>query len=96
METLILKENNAEIRKAITDSGINCCPCCTFEGASWLDYKYSITDKVHGVGYWYDGSSSKEEIERFVKECKEPYYCKDVNEFINKIKEQQQNGKNFN
>lgn len=46
---------------------------------------------VHGVGYPIDAedtSTEKQRLNCFVEKCKDPYYCKDVGEFITKIKEQ--------
>lgn len=90
MKTLILKDNNDDIISKLKEAEINCCSCCTFP-APWLDFNFGVTNLVHGVGYpdEDEGTTSEQELERFVAECKDPYYCKDVEEFITKIKEQQ-------
>ena len=90
MKTLILKDNSKDIISKLKEAGINCCVCCTFN-APWLDFNFGVTNLVHGVGYHDEdeGTTSEQELERFVAECKDPYYCKDVEEFITKIKEQQ-------
>lgn len=91
METLVLKENSPEIRKALAYHNIECCTCCSFKGAVWLNYEDSISHTVHSKGYTDDlfPSTQQEELDRFVAETKNIYYCKDVNEFIEKIKKQQ-------
>lgn len=91
MQTLILKENNPQIREKLLAAGIECCECCEFK-APWLNYNRAITPLVHSVGYPSDAEDTTTEEQRldcYVKECKDPYYCKDIEEFINKIKEQQ-------
>lgn len=90
MKTLILKDNSKDIISKLKEAGINCCTCCTFN-APWLEFNFGVTNLVHGVGYpdEDEGTTSEQELERFVAECKNPYYCKDVEEFITKIKEQQ-------
>lgn len=88
--TYILKNNSEEIRTQIEKAGINICPCAKFSDACWLDYVTSVSDRVHGVGYGSEelGLHSQEEVLNFfVSGCKNPYYCKDVDEFIAKIQE---------
>ena len=86
--TLILKENSGQIRDKIKQSGIRVCCCAEFKDSVWLDY--SGINGVHGVGYYdeeYTGTNSVEsELGRFLAECKDPVFCKDVDEFITKIK----------
>jgi CobQ-like glutamine amidotransferase family enzyme len=89
-KTFVLKDNSEEIRKKIKDAGICVCVCASFEKACWLDYHTSIANGVHGVGYHddVDGvTSQEEELARFVSECKNMVVCKDVDEFINSIKD---------
>lgn len=91
MKTLILKENTPQIRENLFAAGIKCCECCDFK-APWLNYNHSITHLVHGVGYPgsdEDTTTEEQRLDCYVKECKDPYYCESVEEFINKIKEQQ-------
>lgn len=91
MQTLILKENNPQIRENLLAAGIKCCECCEFK-TPWLNYDHTINQLVHGVGYPNDDKDTSTEEQRlkcYVKECKNPYYCKSIEEFINKIKEQQ-------
>lgn len=90
MKTLILKNNSEDIISKLTEAGIRCCACCMYN-APWLDFNISVTNLVHGVGYpdEAEGTTSEQELKRFVAECKEPYYCKDIDEFIAKIKKQQ-------
>ena len=87
--TIILKSNNPEVREKIRTSGIKLCKCTEFKDSVWLDYHPGCTDSVHGVGYYGDEMGTKsvqEELDRFVSECKYPIYCKDVDDFIAKIK----------
>lgn len=90
MKTLILKDNGEDIVSKLKEAGINCCTCCTYP-APWLDFNFGVTNLVHGVGYpdEDEGTTSEQELERFVAECKDPYYCKDIEEFIAEIKKQQ-------
>jgi hypothetical protein len=91
MQTLILKENNSLIREKLLAAGIKCCECCEFK-APWLNYNHAITHLVHGVGYPSgddDTTTEEQRLAYYVKEGKDFYYCKDVEEFISKIKEQQ-------
>ena len=93
MQTLILKENTPQIREKLLAAGIKLCECCEFK-APWLDYNHAINPLalVHGVGYPSgddDTTTEAQRLEYYVKEGKDFYYCKDVEEFINKIKEQQ-------
>ena len=90
MKTLILKEHNKEIVKQLIAAGIPCCTCVDFFDAPWLEYNHGVTEYVH-VGYPDndEGTTSEQELKRFVSECKDPYYCKNVEEFINEIKKQQ-------
>lgn len=91
MKTLILKENNPQIREKLLTAGIKCCKCCELQ-APWLNYNHSITPFVHGVGYPEDENDTTTEEQRldcYVKECKDPYYCESIEEFISKVKEQQ-------
>lgn len=89
--TLVLKENSPEIVQAIKDSGIKVCGCVKFKNSVWLDYSGVTPNVVHAVGYYDEelvGTKSvEEELNRFVGENKDIVYCKDVNEFISKIKE---------
>lgn len=88
---LVLKENSPEIIQAIKDSGIKVCGCVKFKNSVWLDYSGVTPNVVHAVGYYDEelvGTKSvEEELNRFVGENKDIVYCKDVNEFISKIKE---------
>lgn len=87
-KTFILKENNKEIRKRIVDAGIHVCLCASFKDACWLIYHTSVANGVHGVGsFGEDTLSQQEELERFMAEVRNPVICKDVDEFINHIKE---------
>lgn len=81
--TLILRENSEEIRQKIKDAGIDVCLCASFKNAVWLTYGY--TDSVHGVGYYGSENGTRsvmEEICSFILDCKQPHFCKDVDEFI--------------
>ena len=87
--TIILKENNEAIRQKISDAGIRVCTCAKFVDACWLDFNPGVTDEVHGVGYYGEEvgtKSQEEELARFMAECAEPIFCKNVNDFIRKIK----------
>lgn len=89
-KTFILKNNSEEIRKKITDSGIRVCICASFKDACWLDYSTVVANGVHGIGYFGEEveiHSVEEELARFIAECKNPTFCKDVDEFISLIKE---------
>lgn len=88
--TYILKDNSEEIRTQIEKAGISVCPCTKFFNACWLDYATSVANGVHGIGSIGEeiGLHSQEEVLNFfVSQCKNPYYCKDVDEFIAKIQE---------
>lgn len=86
-KTFILKDNSPEIRKRIRDAGINVCICASFDSSRWLDYSTRVANGVHGVGGSDDFTESVDAvIARFVFECNNPVYCKDVDDFINKIK----------
>lgn len=85
--TLVLKENSPEIREEIKKAGIELCKCAEFENAVWLDF--TNHNGVHGVGYSDETEgnlSVEQELTRFQEEVKDIVYCKDVNEFITKIK----------
>lgn len=87
---LVLKENSPEIIQAIKDSGIRVCGCVKFKDSVWLDYSGITPNVVHAVGYYDEELGTKsveEELNRFISENKDIVYCKDVDEFINKIKE---------
>ena len=89
-KTFILKENSESIRKKITDAGIRVCICASFKDAVWLDYSTVVANGVHGIGYFgedVETHSVEEELARFLAECKNPIFCKDVDEFIKLIKE---------
>lgn len=91
MTTLVLKENTPQIRGELLAAGIKCCECCEFK-APWLNYNHTIAHLVHGVGYPADENDATTEEQRldcYVKECTDLYYCESVEEFISKIKEQQ-------
>lgn len=89
-KTFVLKENSEEIRERIKDAGIDVCPCANFQGSCWLDYSTRVANGVHVAGY-YDGvdgvTSQEEELARFISECTNMVVCKDIDEFINSIKE---------
>lgn len=84
--TIILKENNEAIRNKIREAGIDVCCCAKFYDADWLDYHPSITKSVHGVGYPYEGMTKEQTLALYLEECKDAVYCKDVDEFIYRIK----------
>lgn len=87
-ETILLKDNSKAIRKKIFDAGIKVCICASFDKACWLDYHTKLTHTVHGVGY-YDGfefKTQKEACDRFMAEEMNIRVCKDVDEFIEAIK----------
>ena len=90
MQTLILKEHTLDTVKKLIEAGIPCCTCVDYTEAPWLNYNHSITKYVHSIGYPDNdgGTTSEQELKRFVDECKDAYCCKDVEEFIAKIKEQ--------
>lgn len=89
-KTFILKQNSEVIRQKIKDAGIRVCICASFKDACWLDYSTVVANGVHGVGYFgeeVETHSVEEELARFLAECKNPIFCKDVDEFIRLIKE---------
>ena len=86
-KTFILKNNSEEIRKKITDAGISVCFCASFEDADWLDYSTAVGNGVHGVGYPDVGMTKEETLALYKHEVKNPIWCKNVDEFINLIKE---------
>ena len=86
----VLKENTPEIIHKLTSAGISVCCCVDFKESVWLDYTGATPYQVHGVGYPCEEMGTKtieEELKRFEAENKDIVYCKDVDEFINKIKE---------
>lgn len=86
MPILVLKDNSPEIRDKIRTSGIAVCRCAYFKDSLWLDY--SGVNGVHGVGYYDEEIGTKsvqEELDRFISENKDIVYCKNVDEFIDKI-----------
>lgn len=88
--TIVLKENNKDIRDAINAAEIGLCPCTEFANAVWLTYSEVTTD-VHGLGYSdeVDGNRSVDEVIKcFQAETKDIVYCQDVKEFIETIKQQ--------
>lgn len=86
-KTFILKENSEEIRQKIKDAGISLCVCAEFVDSDWLDYSTSLYEKsVHGNGYPFEGMTKEASRALFLQEVKNPIYCKDVDEFIEKIK----------
>lgn len=91
MDTLILKENSEDIRQTLKNNNIKVCRCASFPNALWLDYNSSVTNLVHGVGYCDETCPATPEqvLECFIKECEEPHFCNNIQEFINEIKKQQ-------
>lgn len=86
----VLRENSEEIRNKILAADISVCLCASSKDSCWLNYNTNVGNGVHGKGcYGGDSgtSSQKEALLMFVGECKDIYYCKDVDEFINKINE---------
>ena len=90
--TIILKDNNVEIRRKIVDAGIKLCPCAEFVDSDWLDYNPGITEFVHGVGSPYEGMTKEDTRAQFLFELKDPVWCENVDEFIDKIKENRYEG----
>lgn len=88
--TIILKQNSEAIRNQIADAGIELCLCASFPDSVWL--VYSITRLVHGVGYSFGDETQEEHLRRFEAEVENhnPVWCKDVDEFIQAIKDYQQ------
>ena len=86
-KTFILKMNSEEIRKKITDAGIFVCSCASFVDADWLDFHTIVNNGVHGNGYPFEGMTKEETRALFLHEVENPVWCKDVDEFINIIKE---------
>ena len=83
---IILKQNTPEIIEKIKQAGIDVCRCTSFTNAVWLEYMG--INGVHGVGYSDETEpmSVDEALKLFLTDCKNPIFCKDVEEFINKIK----------
>ena len=87
-EILILKENTEEIRDKIKQARIDICKCAEFKNSAWLEFM--DINGVHGLGYSdeTDGNLTVEQVlARFQAEIKNIVYCKDVDEFITKIKD---------
>ena len=82
----ILKDNNEAIREKIRNAGIDVCFCSSFSDADWLDY-HTVVGTVHGNGYPYEGMTKEETRALFLHEVKNPVWCKDVDEFIERILE---------
>jgi len=86
-KTFILKDNSEEIRKKISDAGIHVCHCSKFDDSDWLDYSTAVGNGVHGKGYPFEGMTKEETRALFLHEVKNPIWCEDVDEFIEKINE---------
>ena len=87
---IVLKDNSKQIRDKIESAGIHVCVCAKFRDACWLDYHPCILKEVHGVGYWGEEArthSQQEELDRFVATVRDPIWCNNVYEFIDKIKQ---------
>ena len=87
--TFYLRQNTKEIRDKIAQSGIDVCVCAAFKDACWLDYSTIVGNGVHGVGYYgaeMGTNSRKEALDMFLAEAHDLVECKDVDEFISKIK----------
>lgn len=93
--TFVLKQNSEAIRKKIKDAGIRVCVCATFKDSCWLDYHTLVANGVHGVGYFDDEdpaiTSQADALARFEHDCKNLIECRDVDEFIKRIKERKEN-----
>lgn len=85
-KTFILKENSEAIRRKIAEAGIFVCQCASFADADWLDYHTSISNGVHGNGYPYEGMTKEETRALFLHEVRNPVWCENVEEFIDRIK----------
>lgn len=85
--TFILKENSEEIRNLLTSIGIYVCHCASFVDSDWLIYSTSIANGVHGFGYPYEGETKESTKAMFLHEVKNPVWCENVDEFIEKIME---------
>lgn len=75
--TIVLKENNKDIREAINVAAIELCHCTKFANAVWLIYS-GVTTDVHGLGYSDevdDNRSVDEVIKCFQDENKDIVYC---------------------
>ena len=72
-KTFILKNNSEEIRKKITDAGINVCFCASFDGADWLDFSTAVNNGVHGVGYPDVGMTKEETLSQFAADASGRY-----------------------
>ena len=87
--TYYLRDNSEGIRQKIESAGISVCVCASFKDACWLDYSTAVGNGVHGVGY-YGGdtftNSQQEALDMFLSEATDLVECKDVDDFIAKIK----------
>lgn len=92
-KVILLKQNSPEIRKRIEMAGISLCICAEFEDAVWLEYGVGLNAfyDVHGIGYHEDDETLEGELAFYEYEIKKygttVIECKDVEEFITKIKE---------
>lgn len=87
--TFYLRHNTKVIRDKIAQSGIDVCVCAAFIDSVWLDYSTKVANGVHGVGYYSAemGTNSRQEaLDMFLAEAHDLVECKDVEEFIAKIK----------
>lgn len=90
---ILLKQNSLEIRKKIEEAGIRVCICAGFEDAVWLDYNVGLNAfyAVHGIGYHDYDETLEGNLAFYEYEIKKygmtVIECKDVDEFITKIKE---------
>ena len=87
---LVLKQNSVVIRLKIRVAGIKLCFCGHCSDAEWLVYNAFLENVVYGVG-GISGLMPKECLTQTESEWKMVGYevieCKDCEEFINKIKE---------
>ena len=86
------KELSRQIQNELKEAGIKLCICAEFKDSCWLDFHPNLVKdfkvmNVHGLGYPCEGETQEQELARFLYEAKDPYFCKDVDEFIKMVKE---------
>ena len=87
--TILLKQNNEEIRRRLCEAGLTVCQCAKIFNADWLYYHPYYTASVHGVGYPYEGMSKEQTLAMFMHENQPLIECNDVDEFIKTIRQYQ-------
>lgn len=72
-----IRKNTPELIKMLKGRKLNICPCCSFEGAVWLDNCIdNYFNYIHGIGYTdpVENLTQEQELKRYLSETKH-YDC---------------------